>query len=453
MAVATGFPWLQQQMDKAWSLTNRLIISASILLAAFLGIAGFSLDALYQKRATDSLQTELLGHVYTLLSASRDDENGLPVLDPLVPDPRFNQTDSGLYAKVEGHSNGYSWTSASMLGQEIEFTEHIEPGKTRYTTANQMMILGFGVAWDDYEGMPNEYTFSVATSLQAYQDDLSGFRDGLVKWLGGIALILLLAQLALLRWGMLPLKRAAADIKKIEEGSQEQLQGNYPLELQGLTGNINSLIRHVHASQKRYRKSLGDLAHSLKTPLALLQVAREQGETELKNTLDEQLPRIDDLIQYQLQRAAVMGKSSVAQTFELLPIVEKICRSLEKVYHEKSVTCEIDVNHQVRFRGDESDLMELLGNLVDNACKYGRGKIRISASEVPSLVIAVEDNGAGIRPQDRQMLLNRGVRADQKQSGQGIGLDIVNEIVELYGAELIITDSVLGGASFSVRFN
>jgi two-component system sensor histidine kinase PhoQ len=439
-------------MAKPWSLSTRLVLSASVLLAAFLGIAAFSLDALYQKRATDALQNELLSHVYTLLSACRDDANGLPVLDELMPDPRFNQIDSGLFASVQGQSNGYSWRSASLLGDELYFNEMMQPGQRFYSVQGKMMILYFGIAWDDYEGMANSYTFSVASDLRPYHRDLNSFRQELAIWLGGSALILMLVQALLLRWGMQPLKRAAADIKQIEDGYQEQLQSNYPVELQALTGNINSLIRHANASQQRYRKSLGDLAHSLKTPLALLQAARQTDDQQLKNTLDEQLPVIDNLIQYQLQRAALMGKSSVAQSIELLPVVEKICRSLAKVYHDQRIRFDIDVKPGICFRGDEADLMELLGNLVDNACKYGRKTIRISVRDNPSLVITVEDDGPGIKPEGRQKLLQRGVRADQKQPGQGIGLDIVNEIVKLYEAELVISESFLGGASFAVRF-
>ena len=439
-------------MGKPRSLTTRLVVSASVILATFLGITGFSLDALYQKRASESLQNELLSHIYTLLSASRDDQNGLPVLDKLMPDPRFNQIDSGLLASVRGHSNGYSWSSASMLGHEFVFNQKMIPGQ-RYTRVDDdKMVLYFGIAWDDYEGVPNNYTFSVASDLRPYREDLNSFRKELALWLGGSAFILLLVQALLLRWGMLPLKQAAADIKQIEDGRQEQLHSDYPVELQGLTGNINSLIRHANASQQRYRKSLGDLAHSLKTPLALLQAAREQDGQQLKNTLDEQLPRIDGLIQYQLQRAAVMGKSSVAQSIELLPVVEKICRSLAKVYHEQHIKFDIDINAEVCFRGDETDLMELLGNLIDNACKYGRDHVRVSAINTPPLVITVEDDGPGIKSQEREKLLLRGARADQKKPGQGIGLDIVNEIVGLYEAELVITESSLGGASVSVSF-
>ncbi|MEJ2212620.1 MAG: ATP-binding protein, partial [Gammaproteobacteria bacterium] len=216
----------------------------------------------------------------------------------------------------------------------------------------------------------------------------------------------------------------------------------------------NSLIEHVSANQQRYRNRLGDLAHSLKTPLALIQAARESNQPdELSGVVDEQLPRIDQLIQYQLQRAAVMGKATLGQSVLLGPLVEKIIRGLSKVYRDKGIDCQITIDPALRFQVDETDLMELLGNLLDNAFKYGHRRILVSANRSASgHSIYVEDDGEGISQDDIERLLQRGARADEKMPGQGIGLDIVNEIMRLYRAQLSVSKSQLGGAALHLYF-
>lgn len=437
-----------------YSLSRRLVTAAVILLAAFLGVSGVALDAMYEKRAMASLQTQLLGHVYTLLSSADEDDKGLMVLPEFVPDPRLNRPDSGLYASVTGNTQDYAWYSASALGQRQPPAQQVKPGDFNYQLKDTLLVLNFGVSWDDLAGVSWEYTISIASSLDAFEKDMQSFRKGLFQWLGGSAFLLLVVQVGVLRWGLMPLKQAAEDIKRIESGELESLQGRYPIELRGLTDNINSLIAHGIANQQRYRKSLGDLAHSLKTPLALMQVAVEKDDLDgLKQVLGEQLPHIDTLVQYHLQRASVMGKTSLAQAISLKPVVEKITRGLDKVYRDKQIKAELLIGEDVYFYGDPADLMELMGNLLDNAYKYGNQHVLVSAGSEPQLVIQVEDDGPGIAPENRQRLLLRGMRADQKQPGQGIGLDIVNEIVSLYNAKLIISESSLGGVVFRIEFN
>ena len=438
-----------------YSLSHRLIFAAVVLLAAFVAIAAFALNAVYEKRAMAALETQLLGHVYTLLSAVDEDEKGLIRLAELVPDPRLNQTDSGLYAVVQGHGVDFKWQSASTLGftRLKSLQNQAKPGQVSYRQTDGLMVLDFGVAWDDLDGQSWNYTISVASSLADVRQDLQQFRQGLIYWLGSSAILLLLVQVAVLRWGLKPLKQAAEDVKRVESGQIENLQGKYPDELTGLTDNINSLLKHGQANQQRYRNSLGDLAHSLKTPLALLQAAREQNNIEeLNQTLDDQLPRIDDLVQYHLQRASVMGKTTLAQAIVLKPVVEKIVSGLDKVYQDKQVKTELLIDEDTVFHGDLADLMELLGNLLDNAYKYGNSQIIVSAQKHARLTIKVEDDGPGIDRTDWQHLLQRGVRADQKLPGQGIGLGVVNEIVALYNAGLTIGQSELGGALFIVKF-
>ena len=440
--------------SSTFSIRRRLMLSAALLLAIFLGLAGITLDEYYRQKTFESLERELQGHVYTLLSAAREDDNGLPVLYPVMANPDMNIPGSGLYASMKKNRSDNIWLSASLEGINQNFLIEMEPGEKQALEKGNLMILNHGVAWEDFSGKPINYTFSIASDLSDVRQDLKAFRYNLVTWLGGSAIVLVFAQLLVLHWGTRPLQQAASDIKRIENGELESLEGEYPLELQGLTSNLNSLIDHVSANQQRYRNSLGDLAHSLKTPLALIQAARDDNQAdELPVVIDEQLPRIDQLVQYQLQRAAVMVKATLGQTVVLKPLVEKIVRGLNKVYHDKSVDCRVDIDETLLFYADEADFMELLGNLLDNAFKYGHQKVLVSAGVSDSgQFIRVEDDGAGVSQHNIDQLLKRGVRADQKLPGQGIGLDIVNEIVRLYRGHLEVSESSLGGATFSVSF-
>jgi two-component system sensor histidine kinase PhoQ len=439
---------------KSLSIRRRLMLSAALVLAVFLGLAGFTLDEYYRQTAFQSLERELQGHVYTLLSAAKENAEGLPVMDTLMPNPDMNIPGSGLYASMKINGSDSLWKSASLEVDNSQFLVEMDPGEKQVAEKDNLMILSYGVAWEDFSGKPVNYTFSVASELTGVHQDLRDFRYHLVTWFGGSAIVLILGQLLVLHWGTRPLQQAASEIKRIENGELERLEGEYPLELQGLTANINSLIEHVSANQQRYRNRLGDLAHSLKTPLALIQAARESNQPdELSGVVDEQLPRIDQLIQYQLQRAAVMGKATLGQSVLLGPLVEKIIRGLSKVYRDKGIDCQITIDPALRFQVDETDLMELLGNLLDNAFKYGHSRILVSANRSASgHSIYVEDDGEGISQDDIERLLQRGARADEKMPGQGIGLDIVNEIMRLYRAQLSVSKSQLGGAALHLYF-
>jgi two-component system sensor histidine kinase PhoQ len=257
-----------------------------------------------------------------------------------------------------------------------------------------------------------------------------------------------------LRWGLRPLRGVARELNAIESGRQEKLQGVYPKEIKRLTDNLNSLIQHERAQQVRYRNALGDLAHSLKTPLAVMRGALSGDQSQLPATIEDQVARMDSIVAYQLQRAATSGmKNPMATPIQILPIMEKIVAALNKVHHEKGVSTEISVPDSVTFPGDEGDLMELLGNLIDNAYKWCRQKVKISAvARDGRLIITIEDDGSGIEPSQAKTILQRGVRTDEAVPGHGIGLAIVRDIVEAYQGAIEAGRSSLGGAMIRVDF-
>ena len=439
-------------------------MAASLVLAGFLGVTGLALDKAFRVSAEASIRERLQSHIYGLLAAVDEDSAGRMIFPQELPEPRFSKPDSGLYAMAGAGGPGADWHSHSLTGRSLDILEPQLPGESVFRRVGQsgmeLYVVNFGVAWEDYSGQEALYTFTVAEDAAAFEAEVQGFRATLWGWLGGLALVLLLAQGLILRWGLHPLRAVAADLRQIEKGKAERLDGDYPKELDGLTSNLNSLIENSKAVQIRYRNSLDDLAHSLKTPLAILQSLfdRETGTGHQDNGPGrEQVERMDEIIRHQLQRAAVSGRATLAGPVAVSPIVERLVRSLKKVYRDKPIAIGTELDQDAAFYGDESDLMEVLGNLLDNACKYCNSEVLISAhgnhqDSGNGLEIVIEDDGIGIAPEMKNTVLQRGRRMDENVPGQGIGLSMAHEIITVYGGKLRITASPLGGAMLRISF-
>jgi two-component system sensor histidine kinase PhoQ len=291
-----------------------------------------------------------------------------------------------------------------------------------------------------------------------FRSELRQFRRSLWGWLGSGAVLLLMLQGMILRWGLRPLRRVAADLVEIESGRAARLSGQYPPELEGLTGNLNALIDASQSHLARYRDALGDLAHSLKTPLAVLRATLEQAalpDTEKRSAQDE-IERMNRIVSYQLQRAAAAGRVNLTNPVNVLEKARQIRASLDKVYAGKAVECWLDVADDVGFQGDEGDLFEILGNLMENAYKWCRGQVRLTAVSIndhplQSLELRIEDNGPGIAEDKAKEVLQRGERAGAEAPGHGLGLAIVESIVQTYSGQISIHHSLLGGAEIRVR--
>ena len=446
------------------SLHGRLLVAATLVLAAFLGATALSLDNAFRDRTEVAMQERLLGHVYSLLWAADADEEGRVDLPAELPDPRFSNPSSGLYAMVESRDGTFRWRSPSLTGQPADFFHWQDPGHHAFSLERlgetELHVVNFGVAWEDDVGGEQLLTLAVASDLAPVSEEIRGFRRTLWIWLGGAAAALLLIQGLIVSWGLRPLRELADDLRRIETGETAALAGSYPAELNRLSANLNALIENSRSNQQRYRNALDDLAHSLKTPLALLHTATDEAipAADLRAQVEEQVRHMDDIVQHQLRRAAAAGRVTLGQVTEVAPIVERLVRSLRKVYRDRRLQVETDVSAEGRFFGDQADLMEILGNLLDNAFKYGKARIRVSAESLPQdglrpgLLLRVEDDGAGIDRPAAQRALERGQRLDSSQPGQGLGLAMVREIVTVYGGALAIERSDLGGALIQVRF-
>jgi two-component system sensor histidine kinase PhoQ len=441
------------------SLHGRVALSAALVLTVFVLLTGFALNRAFHDSVRAAHEERLLGHIYLLITAADPDEEGQQLLVPeALPEVRFNLAGSGLYAAIRDEGGNMVWRSASTVGASLPWPALLKPGEMRFdrlegSEGTRYFIKSHGVSWA-VDGTPRSYTFSVAEDLAEFTREINEYRASLAAWLGGMALLLLGVLALTVRWGLQPLREVRREVERVQAGDRERLIGTYPAELRGLTGSVNALLGRERAQQKRLRNALGDLAHSLKTPLALMRglIVESRVEASVAAALDDQLGSMDRIVRYQLQRAMTGGGAGIGARVLVLPVAEKMRSSLQKLYRDKAITIELGVSPALVFRGAEGDLMEVLGNLLDNACKWGRGQVRLDASrKAGGLLLCVEDDGPGIDPALAEWLSERGARADEAVPGHGIGLAMVREIVATCGGDLTIGRSALGGAAVTAR--
>jgi two-component system sensor histidine kinase PhoQ len=457
-------------MARHLSLQARSLAAAGIALAAFLGLAFFALDRAFYDAAESALRDRLQGYMYAYLAASDTTRAGSLIPPEVGPDPRFDRpATTGLYAGIVGTrilgARENEWRSPSAQGRDLPFDRQLPRGEVRFdgpveTPSGDLFILSQGVDWTTGKHELH-LTFHVAEDIGALQRQVDIFRRTLLVWLGGLGVLLLLLLLGVLRWSLAPLRKVSGDLVKVEYGIQQRLGTDYPRELSGLAASLDNFIDAERDRLTRYRNTLSDLAHSLKTPLAVMrsQLESESAGEQLRWTVLEQVGRMDEIVAYQLSRAAMSGHQTFATPLPVEPFAEEIVRSLEKVYAGKGILCEFDIDPEVRFRGEQGDLMELLGNLLENAFKWATRRVVLSARALPAtgqrrngLELVFEDDGAGIDEDRIERLLQRGVRGDERTQGHGIGLAIVQDILKAYHGEIDVTRSpTLGGARFVVR--
>ena len=444
------------------SLNARLTLSAGLVLVAFLGLTGLALERAFRQAGLAAAQDRLQGQVYTLLAAAEVDGGRGLVMPLALPDARLSSPDSGLYARVVDDTGNVLWRSPSLLDIRIPFPVPAAGGVAEFapiTAADGrgLYAMSFSVQWELGAGGERRLAFQVAESRDILGTQLRHFRRSLWGWLGAAALALILVQGLVLRFGLAPLRRVAAELADIESGTGQYLSSDYPRELRTLTERINGFIASGRDRLDRSRNALAELAHSLKTPLAVLRslVDGDPDHAEVRDTLADQTTRMHHTIDYQLQRAATSGPTPLAPPVDIGRLAHRLGDSMLKVYGQKSLQVDIEVADGAAFRGDEGDLMELLGNLLDNGCKWARQRVRVRVGmtdDGEGLTLEVHDDGPGIPADQADAVLGRGVRADASIPGHGIGLAVVRDIVvAAYGGEVRIGVSDLGGALVSVH--
>lgn len=439
------------------SLNQRILLSAALVLLVFIGGITFTLDRAFYDSARIGVKDRLFAKLLMLMGDAEVEDGELDVPVNQL-DVEFEHVNSHTYAFIIDPANTVIWRSISSLNKLVPTIAPLGQGEKIFEQIllndEPHFIYRYGIAWETPSG-DYPLTFNVITDTTLLDAQIERYREDLWGWLGVMAIVLLAAQMLVLRWGLLPLRKVSVELAAIESGRQENLKGIYPRELKLLTDSINSLITHEHKQQKRYRNGLADLAHSLKTPLTILQGAihGEDEEVIRHKTIQEQIDRMDNTIQYQLRRAATAGSSPGMGLLLLRPMIDRIVNTVTKAYRHKHPEITVDIDSSIRLRIDEGDLMELFGNLIDNAFKWCRHSIHLSAGyQGDQVEIHIRDDGPGIPLHEITRILERGARADQSTSGHGIGLAIVRDIMQVYGGDLLIENHPAGGLSAILRF-
>jgi len=436
------------------SLNSRITLSAAVVLVIFICLTAFALERAFFNSAESSLRDTMSSQLYALMAAAEVEDQQI-VMSSNDLDTLLGLPGSGIYAAISNQSDQILWQSSSSLSTNLPKPTSLGTGKKIFTKVSvedsDFYTAAYGVSWPtDTDSIA--LTFSITTDMSSFDKQINSYRITLWAWLIAMAILLLLSQAAILRWGLAPLRKVGAELNRIEAGKQQQIEKHYPQEIERLTHNINILLEHERQQKTRYRDAMGNLAHSLKTPLAILQTSLQTDLNEQNEQLmQEQLNRMNSIVEYQLQRAVTAGSAGLGKSVELLPTTKRLLNSLQKVYSDKAINVTTHVDSALIFRGDEGDLMEVLGNLLDNAFKWAHQNIEISAQQSgKQLLIVISDDGSGIAQEKAEKLLQRGVRADQTTAGHGIGLSIVKSIVHTYGGNLTILKSDLGGAKVRV---
>ena len=365
-------------------------------------------------------------------------------LDEQRLSPAYQRPFSGHYFRIDFSDN--HWRSRSLWDQELpQLPQAGLQGNLQLGPEGQQLLI----LRSDYKRFGQAISISVAQDYTPVRESFRLMRQvGLVLGLAALLLILLLQRVTVRR-ALRPLETAREQIAQLQQGQRSQLDTQVPVELEPLVAQINHLLAHTEDSLKRSRNALGNLGHALKTPLAvLLSVASSEqlkDQPQLAKLLREQLQQVQQRLNRELNRARLAGETLPGALFDCDSELPGLLATLNMIHGEH-----LDLSYHVRpglqLPWDREDLLELLGNLLDNACKWADAEVRVSIDEAPhSFQLRVEDDGPGIPEAQRSQVFSRGTRLDEQTDGHGLGLGIVRDIVEVWGGTLQLHESELGG--------
>jgi signal transduction histidine kinase len=445
---------------RANSLALRLFLSATAVTVVILLITGVVLSSLYRDGVERSFDRRLDVYLKTLVaevSAPEDSEK----LPQALSEPLFDLPLSGWYwqttrlssPKPDVKSSRSLWDGGLPHLEDLRVLTGPDGTRKRYVPGPEDQRLRLVERTVDL-GDEGRYLVAVAGDAQEVEDEAQSFDRALVVTFGVLATALLLTTMFQVRFGLAPLKRISAGLAAIRAGTAERLQGRFPEEIAPLARETNALIDANREIVERARTHVGNLAHALKTPLSVI-VNEARGDDPLAAKVREQAAVMRDQVQHHLERARIAARATVVGTVtEVAPVVTALARSMEKIHRDRGIAIDIEAAPAAKFLGEKQDLEEMVGNLVDNACKWAQSRVAIDvlagrAEKAAShtLRVVVDDDGPGLTPSQRERIQvpQRGNRLDETKPGSGLGLSIVTDLAALYGGALTLGTAPIGG--------
>ncbi len=440
------------------SLRGRLLLAELLTLILFVIITAWALDKAFVASVERAAEDRLQVHAYSLLAAA-ESEDRRAVLSQMLEKTRFNRQNSGLFGYVLDDKGQLAWRSASSLLIDTPRFSTLSQGTSRFVSVRlgeeDYYAYGLGTFWES-RGKTRQYTFYVMESQVSHQATVYAFRTTLWQWLGVLTFALCVIVYMVTHWGLRPLQKLKQQLIKMQSGEHDRVEGQYPQEIQQVVDDLNALLAYEQKQREKYKNSLADLAHSLKTPLAVMQNASQLQDEQLRRVVDEQTHQMNIIVQQQLRRAISKGTALWSRGVQARPVVDRILAALQKAYEYKKKTVEVVSDGQVLFPGEEGALYELVGNLLENAFKYGGPNIQVNLSENENdygryFRLIVEDDGQGIPAWQKRVVFERGARLDSSMPGQGIGLAMVADLVDDLGGVTRLENSLAGGARFVIE--
>ncbi|HEY8595219.1 MAG TPA: sensor histidine kinase [Devosiaceae bacterium] len=426
-------------------------LSAGWLVVALLATT-FLLSGLYSQALEQTLRDTIEFNIDTLvgqLASSDSTQNG----DIGLTDPRFSRPATGWYWQIRDANGQIVNYSQSLFGSILPALEGpFDANGSRVSIEKDN--FGARILAVERRVLVNNAQFTVMLTGNVDEIDkrVNDFRGQALIVLGAVGAALAIMSFIVARVALRPIDRLSAAVEQVREGEAEKVEGNFPREIAPLAEEVNELLRSNAEIINRARNQVGNLAHGLKTPLAVLRNEAGASTTTASPIVLAETDKMASLVSIYLDRASLAARSAaVGRRTNSRLVLERLTRVMQKLHPDRIIS--FSAPGSPWFRGDESDLEELTGNLMDNACKWSHERVSVTLDAGPDasrMAIVVEDDGPGLSEEDCQKVLRRGVRLDEKTPGSGLGLDIVKELVDVYGGSIELTRSALGGLRASL---
>ncbi|MEM7214831.1 MAG: HAMP domain-containing sensor histidine kinase [Pseudomonadota bacterium] len=439
------------------TLAWRLFLLSSIAALAGVAAVAIFISSDY-RRSAESRQEELLtANIFNLMGSVQVNETGTLMGLPDLGDSRYSLFDSGWYwsiEKVGEDENRLSSLSLSDRTIDVPVTSDFDETFQRvFEIEEESGQVLSGLEAQVFLGEGSDlFSFKITANISSLESEINEFSQRLFFTLSLFALSIVLAMSQLVRFGLRPVSKAAQILADVRSGDASSIEGKYPDEIQPFIDETNALISSNNTIVERARTQVGNLAHSLKTPLAILQNEVSSVPAEKRELFREQIDTMRQQVQVYLDRARISARSStaIAKT-PLNEELEKLVAVVSKLSPNTDIALDLQTEDSVCFEGEKHDLQEIFGNVIENATKYAETRVRVSSRfESASVTVDVEDDGTGMSAEQIEKAMRRGGRIDEGKSGWGLGLSIVTDIVDEYSGELHLSKSELGGLKASI---